>query len=180
MRYTSTDVAGVQIVDLELREDDRGGFARTFDAEEFAEHGLDAGVAQCNVSFNHRVGTLRGLHLQLPPHAEGKLVRCTAGAIVDVAVDVRPGSETYGRHVMVELTVSNRRALWIPPYVAHGYQTLADDTEVTYQVSGRYAPGAERGHRYDDPTFGVPWPVPVTVVSDKDRSWPLVAEEATS
>ncbi len=97
-----------------------------------------------------------------------------------MAVDVRPGSETYGRHVMVELTASNRRALWIPPYVAHGYQTLADDTEVTYQVSGRYAPGAEQGYRYDDPAFGVPWPVPVTVVSDKDRSWPLVAEGGTA
>lgn len=178
MRYTSTDVEGVTIVDLELREDDRGGFARTFDAQEFDGQGLAAGVAQCNLSFNHRAGTLRGLHLQLPPHAEGKLVRCTAGAIVDVAVDVRPGSATYGRHVMVELTAGNRRALWIPPYVAHGYQTLVDDTEVTYQVSGRYAPGAEQGYRFDDPAFGLVWPVEATVMSDKDRAWPLVAQGA--
>ena len=177
MRYTGTDVDGVQVVDLELREDDRGGFARTFDAEEFAEHGLEAGVAQCNMSYNLRAGTLRGLHLQLPPHAEGKLVRCTSGAIVDVAVDVRPGSATYGRHVVVELTAANRRALWIPPYVAHGYQTLVDDTEVTYQVSGRYAPGAEKGYRHDDPAFGVRWPLEVTVISDKDRAWPLVGKE---
>ena len=180
MRYTTTAVLGVQIVDLELREDSRGGFARTFDAQEFAEHGLDAGVAQCNVSFNHVAGTVRGLHLQLPPHAEGKLVRCTSGAVVDVAVDVRPGSPTSGQHVMVELTARNRRALWIPPYVAHGYQTLEDDTEVTYQVSGRYAPGAEQGFRFDDPTFGLVWPHEVTVVSDKDRAWPLAPAAATA
>lgn len=177
MRYTDTEVDGVRIVDLELRGDDRGGFARTFDAEEFEANGLDAAVAQCNLSFNRSAGTLRGLHLQLPPHAEGKLVRCTAGSIVDVAVDVRPGSATYGRHVMVELSAANRRALWIPPYVAHGYQTLVDDAEVTYQVSGRYAPGAEQGYRHDDPAFDLSWPVEVTVVSDKDRAWPLVDRE---
>ena len=174
MKYLATDVAGVQLVELELREDARGGFARIFDAEEFAEHGLDPAVVQCNLSFNHRAGTVRGLHLQLPPHAEGKLVRCTAGAIQDVAVDVRLGSTTRGRHVAVELSAANRLALWLPPYVAHGYQTLFDDTEVTYQVSGRYAPGAEQGYRYDDPVFGVVWPHEVTSVSDKDLAWPLV------
>lgn len=174
MRLTPTAIAGVVLVDLDLLTDDRGGFARTFDAEEFAAAGLEGGAAQCNLSFNHRAGTVRGLHLQRPPHPEGKLVRCTAGAIVDVAVDVRPGSDTYGQHVMVELTRENRRALYVPPFVAHGYQTLADDTEVTYQVSGRYAPGAEQGFRYDDPAFALPWPVPVTVVSDKDAAWPLV------
>lgn len=174
MRYTATAVDGVRVVDLEVREDDRGGFARTFDAEEFADNGLEPGVAQCNLSFNSRAGTLRGLHLQVPPHAEGKLVRCTAGSVVDVAVDVRPGSATYGQHVMVELSARNRRALWIPPYVAHGYQTLEDATEVVYQVSGRYAPGAEQGYRYDDPAFGLVWPHEVTSVSDKDLAWPLV------
>lgn len=174
MKYTRTAVEGVVVVDLELRADDRGHFARTFDAEEFAEHGIDPHVAQCNASFNHRAGTLRGLHLQLPPHAEGKLVRCTAGAVVDVAVDVRPDSPTRGQHVAVELSAENRRALWIPPYVAHGYQTLVDATEVSYQVSGRYAPGAEQGYRYDDPAFGISWPLPVSCISDKDASWPLV------
>lgn len=176
MRYTTTAVEGVLVVDLELRGDDRGFFARTFDVTEFAEHGLDTEVAQGNLSYNHRAGTLRGLHRQVPPHAEGKLVRCTAGAIVDVAVDVRPGSPTFGKHVMVELSAANRRALFIPPYVAHGYQTLVDETEVTYQVSGPYAPQGEQGFRYDDEAFGVSWPLPVTVISDKDASWPLVSD----
>lgn len=176
MIFTPTDVDGAWIIDLEPFSDDRGLFARTFDAEEFAARGIDAGVAQANLSYNHKAGTLRGLHRQVPPHAEGKLVRCTAGAIVDVAVDVRPGSSTYGRHVMVELSAANRRALWIPPYAAHGYQTLTDDAEVTYQVSGRYAPGGEQGFRYDDPAFGIVWPLPVSVISGKDAAWPLVGE----
>ncbi|MBO1751983.1 dTDP-4-dehydrorhamnose 3,5-epimerase [Actinotalea sp. BY-33] len=175
MRYTTTAVDGAIIVDLDPFSDDRGLFARTFDAEEFAAHGIDVGVAQCNLSYNHKAGTLRGLHRQVPPHAEGKLVRCTAGAIVDVAVDVRPESPTYGQHVMVELTAENRRALFIPAYVAHGYQTLVDGTEVTYQVSGPYVPGGEQGYRYDDPAFGISWPHEVTLISDKDASWPLVA-----
>jgi dTDP-4-dehydrorhamnose 3,5-epimerase len=179
VRFTPTEVDGAMIVDLEPFSDDRGFFARSFDTEEFAAHGLDVDVAQCNVSFNHRAGTLRGLHRQVPPHAEGKLVRCTAGAIVDVAVDVRPGSATYGKHVMVELTAANHRALFVPPYVAHGYQTLVDATEVTYQVSGPYAPGGEQGFRHDDPAFGLVWPLEVTVISAKDASWPLVGEEST-
>ncbi len=178
MIFTPTDVDGAWIIDLEPFSDDRGLFARTFDAEEFAARGIDAGVAQANLSFNHRAGTLRGLHRQVPPHAEGKLVRCTAGAIVDVAVDVRPDSPTHGRHVMVELSAANRRALWVPPYAAHGYQTLTDDAEVTYQVSGRYAPGGEQGFRFDDPAFAIDWPLPVTVISAKDAAWPLVGSQA--
>lgn len=174
MKYTPTAVDGVMVVHLEERGDDRGFFARTFDTTEFAAHGLDTTVAQCNLSYNHVAGTLRGLHRQVPPYAEGKLVRCTAGAIVDVAVDVRPDSPTYGEHVMVELSAANRRALFIPPYVAHGYQTLTDGAEVIYQVSGPYAPEGEQGFRYDDAAFGITWPVPVTVISEKDRSWPLV------
>jgi dTDP-4-dehydrorhamnose 3,5-epimerase len=176
MIITPTDVQGVMIVDLEPRSDERGLFARTFDVDEFRAHGMEVGVAQCNLSFNHLAGTLRGLHRQVPPHAEGKLVRCTAGAIVDVAVDVRPESPTFGRHVMVELSAENRRALFIPPYVAHGYQTLVDASEVSYQVSGPYAPGGEQGYRYDDPAFGLVWPIPVAVISDKDASWPLFEE----
>ena len=179
MRFTPTQVDGVMIVDLEPHPDDRGLFARTFDVEEFAAHGLDVDVAQCNLSFNHRAGTLRGLHRQVPPHAEGKLVRCTAGAIIDVAADVRPESPTYGRHVAVELTAANRRALYVPPYVAHGYQTLVDDTEVTYQVSGPYAPGGEQGFRYDDPALGIDWPRPVEVISAKDAGWPLLGTVTT-
>ena len=127
---------------------------------------------QANLSFNHKAGTLRGMHRQIPPHAEGKLVRCIRGTIIDVALDLREDSPTFGRHAMVELSADNRRALWVPPYVAHGYQTLADDTEVLYQVSGPYAPEGERGQRYDDPAFGLQWPHEVTVISDKDRSWP--------
>jgi dTDP-4-dehydrorhamnose 3,5-epimerase len=177
VRYTSTDVEGVVVVELEQRGDDRGFFARTFDVDEFAAHGLDTAVAQCNLSYNHKAGTLRGLHRQVPPHAEGKLVRCTAGAIVDVAVDVRPDSPTYGKHVMVELSAANRVALFIPPYVAHGYQTLVDGAEVTYQVSGPYAPGGEQGFRYDDPAFGIAWPLEVSVVSAKDAAWPLVGAQ---
>ena len=178
MRFTPTEVEGATIVDLEPFSDDRGIFARTFDVEEMAAHGIDTGVAQANLSWNSRAGTVRGMHRQLPPHAEGKLVRCTAGAIVDVAVDVRPGSPTYGRHVMVELSAQNRRALWVPPYVAHGYQTLVDGTEVVYQVSGPYAPGAEQGYRHDDPAFALAWPLPVSAVSDKDMSWPLLDDAA--
>lgn len=176
MIFTETDVAGAMIVDLEPRGDDRGLFARTFDIDEFRANGMEVGVAQCNLSFNHLAGTVRGLHRQIPPHAEGKLVRCTSGAIVDVAVDVRPDSPTFGRHVMVELTAENRRALYIPPYVAHGYQTLVDASEVTYQVSGPYAPGGEQGYRHDDPAFGLVWPREITVISDKDAAWPLFGE----
>lgn len=177
MRYTSTAVDGVLVVDLEPHRDVRGLFARTFDATEFTAHGLDVHVAQANVSFNHRAGTVRGLHRQVPPHAEGKLVRCTAGAVVDVAVDVRPDSPTYGRHVMVELSARNRTALFVPAYVAHGYQTLEDASEVVYQVSGPYVPGAEQGFRYDDEAFAISWPLPVSVISGKDAAWPLVAEQ---
>lgn len=174
MKFTPTAVEGVVIVDLEPHSDARGTFARIFDVDEFAAHGLDVQVVQANLSTNHRAGTLRGLHRQVPPHAEGKLVRCIAGAIVDVALDVRPGSPSHGQHVMVELTADNRRALFVPAYVAHGYQTLTDDTAVTYQVSGPYAPGGEEGFRYDDPAFGISWPLPVSEISDKDAGWALV------
>lgn len=176
MKYTPTEVDGVVIVDIEPHRDTRGYFSRSFCAGEFAERGLDAAVAQTNISYNHTRGTLRGLHRQVPPYQEAKLVRCTRGAIVDVAVDVRPDSATYGRHAIVELTADNRRALFLPPYVAHGFQTLADQTEVMYQVSGPYAPAGEQGFRWDDEEFGIVWPLPVSVMSDKDASWPLIAQ----
>ncbi len=180
MRFTPTQVDGVVVVDLEPFTDDRGVFARTFDAEEFAEHGLEPVVAQANLSVNHRAGTLRGLHRQVPPHAEAKLVRCVAGAIVDVAVDIRPGSPSFGRHVMVELSAENRRALYLPPYLLHGYQSLTDATEVHYNVSGRYVPGSEEGFRYDDPYFGIDWPMPPTDISDKDAGWPAFADHRSA
>ena len=140
MKFTTTDIPGVAIVDLELREDDRGFFARTFCREEFIAAGLEPLVEQCNLSFNHKAGTLRGMHLQVDPAPEAKLVRCTRGAIVDIIVDLREGSPTRLQHVSVELTADNRRALYVPPYFAHGYLTLEDNTEVGYQVSHVHTP----------------------------------------
>lgn len=176
MKYTRTDVDGVIIVDIEPHHDHRGFFSRSFDATEFDRFGMDASVAQTNISYNLTQGTVRGLHRQVPPFSEAKLVRCTRGAIADVAADVRPESPTYGRHVKVELTADNHRALFLPPYVAHGFQTLVDDTEVIYQVSGPYTPEGEQGFRWDEPEFGIVWPLPVTVISEKDTGWPLISQ----
>lgn len=174
MRFTETELAGVFVVDLEPIDDDRGFFARSFCTDEFAAHGLDPAVVQCNISFNVRKGTVRGMHYQAPPSAEGKLVRCTSGAIHDVVVDIRPDSPTYLRHVAVELTAENRSALYIPELVAHGFQTLADRTEVFYQMTAAYAPAAARGLRYDDPVLGIVWPLPVAAVSERDATLPLL------
>lgn len=173
MRFAETELAGAWIVDLERREDERGFFARAWCEQEFAEHGLDTRVSQCNLSFNEHRGTLRGLHYQVAPHAEVKLVRCTRGAVYDVIVDLRPDSETYTRWIGVELSEDNRRLLYVPEGFAHGYVTLADATETYYQVSVPYAPGAERGARWDDPAFGIDWPqTEGLVMSEKDRTWP--------
>lgn len=174
MIITPTAIDGAATIDLEPRGDDRGFFARTFCREEFEAAGLDPHVEQCNVAVSHDRGTVRGMHWQAAPHAEPKLVRCVRGAIVDVIVDVRRESPTWMRQVAVELSASNRRALYVPPYVAHGYQTLEPDTEVVYQVGGAYAPGAERGLRPDDPALRIDWPLPFTRISDKDASWPLL------
>ncbi len=174
MILTPTEIPGVVVVDLERREDDRGFFARSFDRAAFEEAGLVPLVEQANVSYNRRAGTLRGMHMQVAPALESKLVRCTRGAIVDVIVDMRDGSPTRHQHVAVELTADNRRALYVPPLFAHGFQTLVDDTEVTYLVGGPYTPAAERGFRHDDPAFGIRWPLPVDVISEKDASWPLL------
>jgi dTDP-4-dehydrorhamnose 3,5-epimerase len=171
MIFIETHLRGAFILDLEYREDHRGFFARTFCAQEFAAHGLKSVVAQCNLSFNHKAGTLRGMHYQIPPAAETKLVRCVRGAIYDVIIDLRPDSPTYGQHIGVELTEDNRRALYVPELFAHGYQALTDGAEVIYQVGEFYTPGYERGIRYDDPAFGIEWPLPVTVISDKDAAW---------
>jgi len=180
VKYIPQAVDGVFLVEMEPFSDDRGFFARSYDSAEFAATGMRPEVAQCNVSFNHQAGTLRGLHLSLPGHPEAKYVRCTRGAILDVAVDVRPGSPTYLQHVAVELTADNRSALYLPPHLAHAYQTLTDDAEVLYMVSVPYAPGAEMGFRYDDPAFGITWPRPVAAISDKDASWPAFDAEANA
>lgn len=173
MILTQTTLKDAYLIDLELREDDRGAFARTFCAQEFAAHGLKPTVAQCNLSFNHKAGTLRGMHYQVPPAAETKLVRCTKGAIYDVIIDMRPDSPTYLQHFGVELTADNRRALYVPELFAHGYQALTDGAEVVYQVGEFYTPGYERGLRYDDPAFGIEWPLPVSMISAKDAAWDL-------
>ena len=172
MKYTPLAVDGVHLVEMTPFADERGGFARSFDTAEFEAHGMRPEVAQCNVSWNHRAGTMRGLHLSLPGHPESKFIRCTRGAILDVAVDVRPDSPTFLQHVQVELSAENRLGLYLPPHLAHAYLTLTDDTEVLYMVSVPYAPGAEIGYRYDDPAFDLVWPREVTVISDKDAAWP--------
>ena len=176
MIFTKTNIEGVAIVDLVVKRDDRGFFARSFCREEFIENGLEPMVEQCNLSFNYKKGTIRGMHMQIAPHPEAKYVRCIRGAVLDIIVDMRPGSPTRFQHVAVELSQDNRRGLYVPPFFAHGYQTLTDDAEVSYQVSGGYAPQAERGLRYNDPVLQLPWPLPVTVISDKDRSWPLLRD----
>ncbi len=173
MIFTETVLKGAYIIDLEQKPDHRGFFARTFCSKEFEEHGLKPTVAQCNLSFNHLKGTLRGMHYQVLPAAETKLVRCTQGAIYDVIIDMRPESPTYLAHVGVELTAENRRALYIPEMFAHGYQTLTDGAEVAYQVGEFYTPGYERGLRYNDSFFAISWPLAVTEISEKDAAWPL-------
>jgi dTDP-4-dehydrorhamnose 3,5-epimerase len=173
MRFTETPLRGAFLIDLEPRQDHRGFFSRTFCAEEFAAHGLKPAVVQCNLSYNFEKGTLRGMHYQIPPACETKLVRCTQGAIYDVIIDLRPESPTYLTHFGVELTAANRRALYVPEMFAHGYQSLTEGAEVIYHVSELYTPGCERGLRYDDPTFGIAWPLAVSVISDKDATWPL-------
>jgi dTDP-4-dehydrorhamnose 3,5-epimerase len=172
VRFTQTPLRGAYLIDLEPHPDERGFFARTFCAREFEEHGLSPVVVQANMSFNRRKGTLRGMHYQLPPAAEAKLVRCTRGAIHDVIVDLRPDSPTHLQGFGVELSADNRTALYVPEVFAHGFQTLEDETEVAYQVSEFYAPGQERGIRHDDPALAIEWPLPVSVISEKDRSWP--------
>jgi dTDP-4-dehydrorhamnose 3,5-epimerase len=170
--FTETELPGAYVVDLERREDDRGFFARAWCQNEFADHGLSTRVVQCNISHNVRKGTVRGMHFQNPPHAEAKLVRCTRGAIYDVIVDLRPSSATHKRWIGVELTAANGRALYVPEGFAHGFQTLEDETETFYQVSEFYAPGAEGGVRWNDPAFGIEWPLAEpTVISEKDMSW---------
>ena len=160
------------MVDVERMEDERGFFARTWSQKEWAAQGLDSRLLECNVSFNKRAGTLRGMHYQTAPYAQAKLVRCTAGALFDVIVDLRPDSPTHKQWVGVELSAENGRSLFIPEGLAHGFQTLADGTEVLYQMSEVYAPECARGVRWDDPAFGIEWPRAVTVIYERDASYP--------
>jgi dTDP-4-dehydrorhamnose 3,5-epimerase len=173
MIFVETKLPGAFVVELDPRVDDRGFFARAWCSREFEDHGLSSQLAQCNLSFNQRSGTLRGMHYQAAPKEEAKLVRCTRGAVYDVIVDLRPRSATFKKWTAVELTAENRRALYVPKGFAHGYQTLTDRTETLYQVSEFYAPEAERGVRWNDPAFEIEWPDAETrILSEKDRSWP--------
>ncbi len=173
MIFKETPLKGAFVVELEPFHDERGFFARAFCRREFEAHGLKPEVAQSNLSFSRKRGTLRGMHYQVPPASETKFIRCTRGAIYDVIIDLRPDSPTYLQHYGVELSAENRRAIYVPELFAHGCQTLTDDTEIVYLVSEFYTPGCERGLRFDDPAFKIDWPLPVEVISEKDRSWPL-------
>ena len=176
MIFRETSIAGTWIVEPERYADERGFFARTWCTTELARRGLSARVVQASVSYNARRGTLRGLHYQVAPHAEVKLVRCIRGAIYDVAVDLRPESPTFRRYAAVVLDADNRFALYVPEGCAHGYQTLADDTEVLYQMSAFYAPEAARGVRWDDPAFAIPWPPAERIIAERDRHYPDFSE----
>jgi dTDP-4-dehydrorhamnose 3,5-epimerase len=173
--FRETPIPGVFVLEPKRREDERGFFARTWCAEEFAAHGLDTRVAQCSISFNPRAGTLRGMHYQAAPHGETKVVRCTAGAVYDVALDLRPDSPTFRRWTAVELSAENRVAHYLPGGVAHGFQTLHDATEVLYMISVPHVPESARGVRWDDPAFAIRWPsTEERIISRQDNCWPLV------
>jgi dTDP-4-dehydrorhamnose 3,5-epimerase len=174
MRFETLAIPEVVVIELAPITDERGFFARLFAADEFRARGLNPQVAQASLSYNRARGTLRGMHYQHPPAAEAKLVRCIRGAILDVAVDLRPASPTYLRWVSTELSAANRRAVYIPEGFAHGFQTLEDDCDVMYHVSHPYAPELSDGVRYDDPAIGIRWPLPVSVISPRDRAWPLL------
>lgn len=178
MLLHQTNLKDARLIELEPRGDERGFFARTMCRVEFERHGLLGGFVQQNTSFSAQRGTLRGLHYQRQPHAEAKLIRCLKGAIVDVIVDIRKDSETYLQHQLFELTDANRHQLYVPPGFAHSFQTLTDDVEVSYLVSSAYYPEAENGLRYNDECLAINWPIPPTVVSEKDANWPLISEQS--
>jgi dTDP-4-dehydrorhamnose 3,5-epimerase len=174
MRFTKTNLTGTWVIDPDPIEDDRGRFMRAWCAREFADHGFDFLPVQANMGSSVHRGTVRGMHFQVAPEPEAKLVRCTKGAIYDVALDLRPESPSYGKWHGVELSAKNGRMLYVPEYCAHGYQTLEDHTEIYYMTSGFYVPTSVRGVRFDDPAFSIEWPMAATMVSEQDRSWPLV------
>jgi dTDP-4-dehydrorhamnose 3,5-epimerase len=170
--FHETDLKGAYVIEIEKLKDHRGFFARSWCQKEFEKHNLVSQAKQANVSYNKKKGTLRGMHYQLAPYEETKIVRCTRGAIYDVIIDLRPASSTYTQWIGVELSAESYEMLYVPENFGHGFQTLKDDTEVIYQVSQFYTPGSERGIRWDDPAFGIDWPLAVQVISDKDNSWP--------
>lgn len=172
MIFVPLRLPGAYLIELEPQQDERGFFARTWDRSVFEAHGLNPRIEQCSVSFNRRRGTLRGMHYQVAPHEEAKLIRCGRGAIYDVIIDLRPSSAAFGHWEAVELTADNRRMLYVPEGLAHGFLTLADSTEVFYQISEPYHPESARGVRWNDPAFAVTWPEPVQVISDRDASYP--------
>ncbi|MCU0750866.1 MAG: dTDP-4-dehydrorhamnose 3,5-epimerase family protein [Akkermansiaceae bacterium] len=175
MIFHETKLAGAFIVELDRRIDERGFFARSFCAEEFRQHGIQFQPAQANISHSNRKGTLRGMHYQGPPVSETKFIRCIRGAVWDVIIDMRPDSPTYLQHIGVELSADNGLAIFVPDLFAHGNQALTDDAELLYLVGGPYTPGFERGVRYDEPLVQIEWPLPVTVIDQKDRAWPPIS-----
>lgn len=179
MIFKETKLKGAFVIEPERIEDERGFFARTFCRKEFEAHGLDPNLVQCSVSFNKKKGTLRGMHYQLSPYQETKLVRCTRGAIYDVILDLRPNSPTFKQWVSVELTGENGRMVYIPEGIAHGFQTLESNTEVLYQMSEFYHPESACGVCWDDPALAIQWPIVEAVLSDRDRAWPLLGSLLT-
>jgi len=173
MKFHQTTLKDAMLIDLERRGDDRGFFARTFCVDEFAAQGLPTEFVQQNTSYSANKGTLRGMHFQTAPHGEDKLIRCLRGAIVDIIIDLRPDSPTYKKWEAFELDDINKRQLLVPKGFGHGFQTVSDHVEVTYLVSAKYTPSAEGGVRWNDPAFGITWPLEPTDMSDKDRNWPV-------
>ena len=172
MRFIETALPGAFVIEPDLQHDERGFFARTFCRNEFRQHGLNPDLAQCSISFNRQRDTLRGMHFQAPPHVEAKLVRCTLGAVYDVVVDLRPTSPTFRQWTGVELTAGNRKMIYVPEELAHGFITLADDTEMFYQMSEFFDPACARGVRWNDPAFGIRWPETPRTLSERDQSYP--------
>jgi dTDP-4-dehydrorhamnose 3,5-epimerase len=170
--FAPTPLAGVLVIEPELKADERGSFARLWCKQEFHAQGIDVEIMQASVSHNRRAGTLRGMHFAWPPAHEGKLVRCERGAILDVVIDLRPDSPGFLKHASFELDDRNRRAVYIPPGLAHGFQTLRDDTDVFYMMTDPYRADLADGVRFDDPIFGIRWPLPISVVADRDRNYP--------
>jgi dTDP-4-dehydrorhamnose 3,5-epimerase len=177
MKFTETAIPGAFVIELEPQLDERGFFSRSWCVDEYSRNGMNPLIMQCSVSYSWKKGTLRGMHYQKEPFAEAKTVRCTRGAVYDVILDMRRSSPAYKRWLGIELTAQNQRMLYVPEGVAHGFLTLADDTEMNYAVSQRYEPGSAATIRWDDPAFGIYWPEPVSVMSDKDRNSPLWREE---
>ena len=175
MRFTPSRIPGAWVIDITPIPDERGFFAMTWLPEEFRQRGIDTALAQCNLAFNHKRGTLRGMHFQKAPHAQAKIVRATRGVLLDVIVDLRPASATYRQWDSVELSADNRRMFYMPEGIAHGYLTLTDDVEAYYHASTPWVPPSESGVRWNDPAFGITWPFEPVVISEKDRNWPLLS-----